>query len=834
MPEGDEGRLRHLIIDGYSDTAKYARPRLIIEQAHIPEQDRARHGAHLRGQIDSISADMLSAIEIQKRAGLEEDRGIKIEFESFPGIKDAFDTLTFNRSGIELLNVRNNGDRNTSFATVFVPDGKLDYFIRQIDSYLLRKKKSDGTANDHQKQIDTIKSIQAAGLRALWTDDAALFPGESDSPFWWEAWISHRADKEKSEKEFRAMAAWSRLRTSTRTVVFPERSVILVYADFRQMREAMSVMNTLAELRRAKDTAEFFVELSPHEEGPWVEDLLARTDYAGSEDEVPRVCILDTGINRAHPLLERSLDSDDMFSINPDWGTADRDGHGTNMAGLALFGDLTGPMSSEERIFLGHRLESSKLLPTGGANSGDDHLHADLTMQAVARPEIGAPRRKRLFELAVSADDYRDQGRPSAWSATIDQLAADSENGAENPRLFVVAAGNIGNLGDWVRYPVSNDEEGIHDPGQAWNALTVGAYTDMVDIRDDGADDYRPIAPAGDLSPFSTTSANWEKDWPLKPDVVMEGGNAARDAYSPVCLSSLSLLTTHYVPSERLLTTANATSAATALASRLAARIMAVYPNLRPETLRGLIVHSAEWTDAMNKRFGISAKCPKGNYEKMVRRCGFGVPDVDRALWSLSNSLTMIVEDSIQPFIKEESKSNPRMNEMRLYDLPWPEEALRDLAQTEVEMRVTLSYFIEPNPSSRGRSKYVYESHGLRFDVIRPEETKEHFKARVSDEFRDDQYRKDSYTSSPWLLGKDARHRGSVHSDIWRGLAADLAKAKHIAVYPTSGWWAKRIKLGKYSSIARYSLIVSICAPQVDVDLYTPVETMTRTKIEIN
>lgn len=89
---------------------------------------------------------------------------------------------------------------------MFVPDEILDYFIRQIDSYLLRKKKIDGTPNDHRKQIDTMKNIQAAGLRALWTDDGAVFPGESDPPFWWEAWISNHGDKDKSEKRFRAMA----------------------------------------------------------------------------------------------------------------------------------------------------------------------------------------------------------------------------------------------------------------------------------------------------------------------------------------------------------------------------------------------------------------------------------------------------------------------------------------------------------------------------------------------------------------------------------------------------------------------------------------------------
>jgi hypothetical protein len=43
-------------------------------------------------------------------------------------------------------------------------------------------------------------------------------------------------------------------------------------------------------------------------------------------------------------------------------------------------------------------------------------------------------------------------------------------------------------------------------------------------------------------------------------------------------------------------------------------------------------------------------------------------------------------------------------------------------------------------------------------------------------------------------------------------------------VYPTVGWWKTRESLEKYDSIARYSFIVSIRAPEVDVDLYTPIE----------
>ena len=109
-----------------------------------------------------------------------------------------------------------------------------------------------------------------------------------------------------------------------------------------------------------------------------------------------------------------------------------------------------------------------------------------------------------------------------------------------------------------------------------------------------------------------------------------------------------------------------------------------------------------------------------------VRCVGFGVPDLEKALWSASNSLAMIVEDRLQPFEKKDGKMATR--DMHLHDLPWPRESLLELEETEVEMTVTLSYFIEPNPSSRIVSrKYSYQSHSLRFDVKRPLESLDRF-----------------------------------------------------------------------------------------------------------
>jgi len=336
---------------------------------------------------------------------------------------------------------------------------------------------------------------------------------------------------------------------------------------------------------------------------------------------------------------------------------------------------------------------------------------------------------------------------------------------------------------------------------------------------------YDPIAPSGGLSPFSTTSLTWQPHWPLKPDVVLEGGNAAKDGLSAVWMPSLSLLTTHHLPAERSFTTTNATSAATALGARLAAQISAVYPALWPETLRALIVHSAEWTDAMRAVFlPTSGSASKPDYMRLLRRCGFGVPDLDRALWSVSNSLTMVVQETLHPFKREESK-DPTLRDMHLHELPWPADVLEGLGEAEVELRVTLSYFIEPNPSVRGvRSRYRYESHGLRFDVRRADESLEAFRSRVNAAARDEEEGTRRSGDDPsWLIGKQTRHRGSVHGDIWRGTAADLASRGAIAVYPALGWWKSRPALERYNQPARYALVVSIRAPEIDVDLYTAV-----------
>lgn len=821
MPETTGSKHRHFILEDVTKREPFRSPQSGGGDGKVRPLNRSQHGGELLAQLRSV-ADAADRIhQAQEEAGYDEGFGLRVEFTSFPNIELAFESLAREAYGIELLNVRHG--KTQTYATVWVPKGELAHFEKLIRDYLAKKKDSAGRPRDNQRLIDAIRAIRAATLRALWTDDASAFPKESDEQIWWEVWLSTGADRKTSTASFLERAQAQGLIIGRGELEFPERTVVVVRASADQMRRSMMTLNSIAELRRAKDTAEFFDGLTSEEQNEWLDDLLQRATFAESSDEVPRVCILDTGASRGHPLLTPAMDADDLHTIEPAWGTHDDHGHGTQMAGLALIGDLKEHLSDSANVGIDHRLESVKLLPFDGANAGDSKHHGSLTTEAVSRPEISYPERARVFSMAITAKDDRDRGRPSAWSAALDRIAFDADAAGESPRLFVVSGGNVSDPRAWANYPTSNDSDGIHDPGQSWNALTVGAYTNLAEITETDAEHYRPIASAGGLSPFSTTSLVWQREWPLKPDIILEGGNAAEDGTGAVWMPSLSVLTTYHRPFERLFTTSNATSAATALAARMAAQIMTRYRHLWPETVRGLLVHSAEWTECMKSTFLPRSKIRKADYERLVRRCGFGVPDLDRALWSVENSLTMVIQQTLQPYQSRAGKT-PALRDMHLHRLPWPKDVLESLGETEVSMRVTLSYFVEPNPSARGRSRYRYESHGLRFAVKRPGESINQFRARINAEARDvEEGTKVDQNDPAWLIGSQGRHRGSIHSDIWRGMAADLASRGVLAVYPTLGWWKTRPNLDRVDRAVRYALIVSISAPEVDVDLYSEI-----------
>ena len=171
--------------------------------------------------------------------------------------------------------------------------------------------------------------------------------------------------------------------------------------------------------------------------------------------------------------------------------------------------------------------------------------------------------------------------------------------------------------------------------------------------------------------------------------------------------------------------------------SRLAARLKADHPSYWPETIRALMVHSAEWTQAMYQRL----QATEGLREKQrLARCfGYGVPSYQRATASAKEHLALVAQQTIQPFrkkitIKDGKKQHSiGFNECHYYRLPWPKALLEQYADSDFIVKVTLSYFTEPNP---GRAAAIdpqkYQSFGLRFDLKRSQETEIQFRTGIT------------------------------------------------------------------------------------------------------
>ena len=143
----------------------------------------------------------MSVVAQQTALDLESGLGLQIHFTSQPGIELAFEKLANDSQKIELLSVRNEGD--STFANVFVPEGKLQHFEQYVADYLAEKKNRNGVAIDHKSLINTIASIRAAELRALWTDDIELLPQSVEAQFWWEIWLPVRGQRDLVVADFR-------------------------------------------------------------------------------------------------------------------------------------------------------------------------------------------------------------------------------------------------------------------------------------------------------------------------------------------------------------------------------------------------------------------------------------------------------------------------------------------------------------------------------------------------------------------------------------------------------------------------------------------------------
>lgn len=684
-----------------------------------------------------------------------EAKGSYIDIVSRPGEPLKLDSL--NASGLELLSYRPAKlDDPSSRALVFASNDGLD----KLEKKLVQFETENNKKGDHPKNANLVQGIQAiteAALRSLWRSEASRFPSPN-ATVQWEVWL-----QPESESSFRAAAHIANIHVGSDSLKFPEDTVVVATCNQDQLAQLILGRGEVKALAVLATLSAFFENLPAEDQSDWVNNLTSRTSWEFGTDPT-YVTLLDTGVSLSHPLIQPVLYAADRHVAVPGWSLVDNAGHGTKMAGLAVYGDLSIALQSGMPVRVEHRLESSKIIPDAGYN--EHHLLGKITEDAIEFAESGGERR-RVFSLAsTTSEDTPHDGAPTSWSAAIDQSCFGTQNGGK--RLLAVSAGNAKrksfNVTDYLQ--ISDDPKNeLESPAQAWNSITVGAFTEKSTVTD-GSEGVA-FAPVGDLSASSRT-ASWSTTWPLKPDIVLEGGNWWKSGeLPPKKHADLELLTTHRSFAVRAFCTADQTSAATALASGQLAKLWTAYPNFWPETIRAIYIASARWTNQMLSH--LPATPLKGSYEKLFRRYGYGVPNLQRAMKSASNSLTLIVQDKIVPYAKsnKEGAKNVVYNELKLFKLPWPQAALSQLGNTQVTLRVSLSTFIEPNPAEASRGgKYLYASHNLRFKLNRANEDSAQFLSRISAETTQEENGQ-PVDDSPdgWRFGVNRRDVGSLHID---------------------------------------------------------------------
>ena len=798
----------------------------------IPVRDRAAQSQKLLQQFEAIWQQKEQLHEQRSAEQITTREGTYIQFKSAVDHDLITKSLEDLKKGIRLLNIQEisiGENQKQVRATVYIPNGKEGHFVTKIQKYL-----QEETANGQPKNaplVNSIEDISITLLEGLWTDKLQLLPNENAK--WCEAWLNVNT-KENQEQEqitqFLATLQNIGIESKQRSLVFPERAVLLVNANREQLVELMLQSDLLAEFRAGQEPAGFWVNESRIEQQAWVDNLLQRIQIVDSN---VKVCLLDTGVNNGHQLLQPLIDNANTLAVDNAWGTNDHSngaGHGTLMAGIAGYGQMEQVLISQNQIPLTHKLCSVKILPNQGQNPRE--LWGDVTSQGISIAEIQNPNMVLVYCMAITSSEDTDRGRPSSWSGAVDNLAYGE---GENQRLIIVSAGNVADDESWQNYPTSNFTSSVQNPAQAWNALVVGACTEKVQVNDPNFQNHTTIANQGQLSPYSSTSLMWERKWAIKPDVVFEGGNlfnAPNNITGHVDLELLS--TSKQFNRGQFFDTIWATSAAAAQASWFAAKIAYEYPNAWAETVRGLMVHSANWNNAMYAQQNVQ-QGNRRSFGNLLRTFGYGVPDLDRALYSQESALTYIVQETIQPFSFKERSNLTETNEIHFFNLPWASDLLLQMGEISVKLKITLSYFIEPGAGEIGwKDKYRYQSHGLRFDVNNVSESENNFRKRVNVAAREENEEVNGNTgANRWAIGTNNRSSGSIHSDYIELTAAELAHCHHIAVYPVIGWWRERKNLRKVENQTRYSLIISLETPEQDVELYTTVKNMIEVPIEI-
>lgn len=446
--------------------------------------------------------------------------------------------------------------------------------------------------------------------------------------------------------------------------------------------------------------------------GPLLEMELGDLPSVGAvAADAPLIGIIDSGVND-HPLIEDIIAG--AIAVPDTLGTADDFGHGTRVAGIAVFGDLRRQLSAGT-LDRGARICSAKVVDQNGVFP-DRRLTPNQMREAITRlnQEFGC----RIFVVALGdRKKIYDGGKVGPWAATLDELVAELDV------VIIVSAGNRDSIrsGNRVEQAVTDYPDYLMEasnrlcePAGAMNVVTVGAIAHGNGLAPGIAGNVgvRPITEIDEPSPFTRTGPGLRGA--IKPDFVDVGGTLVYDPFVRSLrgghdVVEAGVVTLHFQPVNQLFTTCSGTSFAAPLVAYKASQILAAFPAASGNLIRALLATGASLPSAAETRLSVLG------VEAQRAICGHGHIDLERAAFSDDARVALYAEDELE------------VDHFAVYQVPIPEPFQTERGRRTI--RVTLAY----DPPVR-HTRRDYAGNVMAFRLIRgcdPDLIFEHFRRRV-------------------------------------------------------------------------------------------------------
>lgn len=534
------------------------------------------------------------------------------------------------------------------------------------------------------------------------------------------------------------------------------------------------------------------------------------------DDDAPAVCVIDSGIQEEHVLLEPAIDKASSFCfLPPPESPADISdrvrpaGHGTRVAGAVLYGES---VQRDDPCQLPFWIQNARVLDAA-AYMPKSMLPAALIREVVHRYYNG-PRNTRIFNHSINADSHCRLRHMSAWAAEIDMLSNELDVlvvqtvGNLRERATVPSSGILDHLDAGRPYPdyLTESSSRVANPGQSLQALTVGS----VAYRMYESAGWRSFASQpGHPSSFSRSGLGiWDV---IKPEVVEFGGDDLRSPGSPTLLGTPTegrecypelVRSTMYPPGPAFDRDEIGTSFAAPKVTHIAAHLQRVLPNEPCLLYRALIVQSARWPE-WTRLNGVDANL-------VIRAIGYGIPNLERATTNTDYRTTLITS----------GEAGLKAGDCDLYQVPIPESMRGQADEFDILIEVTLSYVAEPRRTRRNLRRYL--STWVDWKSSKLGESLSSFRARV---LKHEEAEENAATGDTlrWTLATRSDHgdvegakrsSGTVQKDWAVVKSFQLPDTFCIAVMGHRGWSKDP------DSEARYSLAVSFEVIGREIPIY--------------